>query len=1188
MRFARSPRLYAVVVFFCLIVSVMPARADRHTVDQAADNWAEQLAGESTDDFLRDLEKDVPIDPSARNALKGALKSFIKRKIKERLIPGNISLAMESILNAIRDKLKTQRGDPCQLAAINTAWNSLGIYRVLRGAANTFPEVLGGAAGGAGILRNIGAAIAGQVRKRIEEAIDRYLADYRVETFAETRSAFGCNVTIRVVWIKQKGEYHYVLMGDCGCKDIPVRGGGRTMKLSRWSITGKGSAAWVGEEREKANEDNVVPQSAIRGRAAPPRMSVSAICCRQNTPETPGYDPWSFDPPPQTERPRTGTTPQPPRVTTGTDPEPVPRTRTNEEVLEENRGNQDPTGAIPEIPAGPVCPEEKQKLQTAAFNAWRAAVDRKELAQAAVERLEGDRLDGKTVSDADMQTAQDAVTAADAHLKAAERAREAADALETTDCPKPDDHSGLIPSEPVEEGYAIAVEVPERCVGTWYYLDSGVSEPDSSINISYAPEELVDTPETVTTDEPEIPVCTSTPTETGQPETPTPPTDEDQPSPPTTTTEVPPEQPEEPEEPDLGLVKADITVVELALSSVQTGEPVEGATLKLLQPAPELPSNDETAETDAALTSAENYQEDVPAATADETGTVALQLTQAEDGANEPELALVEEPEDGTAAGQETAAAPADKREIKIDTAPSRQLVVAGNKPMTGLPASLAPAASKICIRRGFRVGPTPVFVVDVPQAEVPAFTGSLGSSEVISWFEPDPCRKKEFSDPFFKSKGLWGQKFDNQWAIKRVGYDVGKPPLQSRPTDKPVTVAVIDTGIDWYHPDLPHSAIWINPNETRGNGRDDDGNGYVDDIMGWNFIRASRKPWDYDGHGTFVAGVIAAGRDNGTGIVGLNPSARIMVLKALDAFGRGHASHVAEAIAYAADNGARVINLSLGGRGLTKVEQLAVDHARAKGAIIVAASGNAGKSVSQFSPAGLNGVITVSATDRRDKRAGFSNWGTAVDIAAPGVDVLSLRARRTDLLAFISGVKYNKGEGIVGDDRAYYRASGTSFSAPIVAGTLSLLLSRNPALKPDQAIRMILQSATDIETPGVDNYSGYGLIDAEAALKADPEYFIESRIDGAKVVGGSKPAVRIIGTAAASEFAEAAILIGKGDRPEKWFRVNKAIVKPVLDGALMDLPAKFFAGAKSWTIRLITTHKNGTRREARFALRLG
>ena len=313
------------------------------------------------------------------------------------------------------------------------------------------------------------------------------------------------------------------------------------------------------------------------------------------------------------------------------------------------------------------------------------------------------------------------------------------------------------------------------------------------------------------------------------------------------------------------------------------------------------------------------------------------------------------------------------------------------------------------------------------------------------------------------------------------------------------------------------------------------------------------------------------------------------MVLRALDAFGRGHASMTAAAIAYAVDNGARVINLSMGGPGPSRTAQLAVDYARQKGVVVVVAAGNSGAQISGYAPSGLNGVITVSATDRRDRRAPFSNWGPGIDIAAPGIDVLSLRARKTDLLALIRGVKYEKGAGIVGEDRAYYRASGTSFATPLVTGTVSLLFSRNPKLSGEQASRMVLNSAHDIETPGIDNFTGYGLLDAVAALKASPGYFVESRIAGVKVVRkGGRPRLELIGTADADKFAGAIVQIGKGDAPDKWLSVKGKITAPIRNSALKDLPVRLFRGAKRWTIRLITTDKDGSQREARFSLKLG
>ena len=498
-------------------------------------------------------------------------------------------------------------------------------------------------------------------------------------------------------------------------------------------------------------------------------------------------------------------------------------------------------------------------------------------------------------------------------------------------------------------------------------------------------------------------------------------------------------------------------------------------------------------------------------------------------------------------------------------------------------------AGGEARVLRTFGIGGRTFHAVAVPAGAAEGFARAAARGGFV---EADACRRavRTGDDPHFAGAGLWGQDFDNQWAIRRAGFEPANGDTWPDPaTLAPVTVAVIDSGIDWYHPDLPGGALWRNDREVPGNGTDDDGNGYADDLIGWNFIDNHAKPWDEDGHGTFVAGVIAAGRGNGTGIAGINPAARIMVLKALDAFGRGHASMVAEAIAYAADNGARVVNLSLGGRTLTRIEQAAVDHAVARGAVVVVAAGNDGEEVAGYSPAGLEGVITVTATDRADRRAGFSNWGPAIDIAAPGVDVLSLRARRTDLLSLIPGVKYEAGAGIVGEDRAYFRASGTSFAAPIVSGTLSLIMARDPTVTAAQARRMVLHSARDIETPGVDNYTGYGLIDAAAAVTASPDYYLESRISGVLVTKqGGKTILRVLGTADADRFGKATILLGQGAEPAKWLRVNVAIGEPVADGTLMDLPAALFKGARTWTIRLVTEHATGAKREARFKLTLG
>lgn len=739
------------------------------------------------------------------------------------------------------------------------------------------------------------------------------------------------------------------------------------------------------------------------------------------------------------------------------------------------------------------------------------------------------------------------------------------------------------------QGFAVSYSDPNLCVASVIYTNGRqiLDSIDRDRTATPAP-----STEARSTPADEIPDCVPVPVLTGVPALPAPETGAPAakaPKQPADSGKQPPsaakpseaEQEEQP--PELGLVKAQETLISLVLVNEDNGEPLQGATIRLLGAEPDLPGGPVP---DASLTGPEQFAADVDGAELGDDGQLLLSVTpQADDDL--AGITLTEVPVDDDVAAKQ----PAATRTVRV-AKQNPQLVVATSANWRRLPTRLAPQGARICINRNFSIGDSRVHVVSVPGRHVDEFTRNATDWEATDFVETDPCRNKEAAgDPLYESSGLWGQKFDNQWAIKRVGFEEEKlPQWQKKPaTAEDVTVAVIDTGLDWYHPDISHDRIWTNPNEVQGNGIDDDNNGYVDDIVGWNFVRNRNKPWDYDGHGTFVTGVIAAAQNNGIGISGISSSARIMPLKALDAFGRGYASMAAEAINYAAEHGARIINLSLGGRTLTKVEQLAIDHARSRGAIVVVAAGNSGKSVADFSPAGLRGVVTVTATDRADKRAGFSNWGPLVDIAAPGVDVLSLRARRTDLLSLIRGVKYKRGEGILGEDRSYYRASGTSFATPIVTGTITEILAGNPRLTADQAVRMVLHSARDIETPGVDNYTGYGLLDATAALAADPDYFNESRINGVKVITRSgKPVLRVLGTSDANDFKEAVIRLGKGTNPKKWLEVNRKILKPVDKDTLIELPAGVFKGAKQWTIRLITRHKNGAEREARFSLKLG
>ncbi|MDX1707267.1 MAG: S8 family peptidase, partial [Desulfobacterales bacterium] len=205
------------------------------------------------------------------------------------------------------------------------------------------------------------------------------------------------------------------------------------------------------------------------------------------------------------------------------------------------------------------------------------------------------------------------------------------------------------------------------------------------------------------------------------------------------------------------------------------------------------------------------------------------------------------------------------------------------------------------------------------------------------------------------------------------------------------VVVAVIDSGVDVNHEDL-EANLWINTGEVADNGIDDDANGYIDDINGWDFLVNDNDPRDAHGHGTHVAGTIAAVGDNNKGVTGVSWSAKIMVLRFLDAWGLGSTANAIAAIEYASSMGADIINNSWGGGGYNQALKDAID---ASGALVVCAAGNSSRnndSIPHYpSSYTSTNIIAVAATNQNDQLAGFSNYGNvSVDVAAPGTNIYS------------------------------------------------------------------------------------------------------------------------------------------------------------------------------------------------------
>jgi len=252
-------------------------------------------------------------------------------------------------------------------------------------------------------------------------------------------------------------------------------------------------------------------------------------------------------------------------------------------------------------------------------------------------------------------------------------------------------------------------------------------------------------------------------------------------------------------------------------------------------------------------------------------------------------------------------------------------------------------------------------------------------------------------NDPLFSR--LWGLNNNGQSVYGTsgtAGADVDGPEAWDvTQGSNTVIIAVIDTGVDYNHPDLAGN-IWSNPGEVAGNSLDDDHNGYVDDIRGWDFVDNDNEPMDVYGHGTHVSGTTAAVGNNSIGVAGVCWQAKIMPLRVFDAFGGSATSaRIIAAVGYAVNRGAKVINASFGGPDYSQAEYDALSSANSAGVLFVAAAGNetANNDTTPFYPAGYNlpNIISVAATDQNDDLTYFSNYGaTSVHVAAPGQNIYS------------------------------------------------------------------------------------------------------------------------------------------------------------------------------------------------------
>jgi len=418
------------------------------------------------------------------------------------------------------------------------------------------------------------------------------------------------------------------------------------------------------------------------------------------------------------------------------------------------------------------------------------------------------------------------------------------------------------------------------------------------------------------------------------------------------------------------------------------------------------------------------------------------------------------------------------------------------------------------------------LFRVNLPaNVSVSHAVEALRSQSTIAVAQPDYMVHAAVvpNDPSFGS--LWG--LDNTGQNGgTTGADIGAPTAWNTSTGTGRTVvAVIDTGVDYTHPDLAAN-MWRNPGEIPGNGIDDDGNGYRDDFYGYDFANNDPNPMDDNGHGTHVAGTIGAVGDNGIGVAGVDWHAKIMALKFLDSSGSGYLSDAVRALNYAVANGARVVNNSYGGGGYDAAMATAISNARAHGVILVAAAGNDGTNndTSPVYPANYAGdnLISVAATDRNDRLATFSNYGhSTVDIAAPGVSIYST----------LPGGRYGT-------------YSGTSMATPHVTGALALVWDAHPSWSYRQVIDAVLNSADS--TSSVVGEVASGRLDVGRAinyLTATPEPTTDTA--GPAVTG-----VTFLGTG--SSISKARVTFSEPLTPTSFTYVDVSMTRP--DGRPMTI----------------------------------
>ena len=426
--------------------------------------------------------------------------------------------------------------------------------------------------------------------------------------------------------------------------------------------------------------------------------------------------------------------------------------------------------------------------------------------------------------------------------------------------------------------------------------------------------------------------------------------------------------------------------------------------------------------------------------------------------------------------------------------------------------------------------------VVEVPRGMDPSVLTATEGVELVR-----PLTRFRLHDGALTDDSL----ADRQYALHRVG----ATGAWKRATGKGIVVGIIDTGIDWMHEDLVDALDVSTKEDRNGNrrfdpwpptdtiggvsgdldGLDNDGNGVVDDVIGVDVVNQSVRnlgddrtfdpiPFDEQGHGTLVGGVIAATPNNRKGIAGLAYDARLRIVRAFDATGNGEEDDIASAIIYLAQQGVDVINMSFGDGADSPLMHDAIRYASLRGCVLVASVGNTGTVSRQF-PAGYDEVIAVASTGDENRRSPFSSTGALVALCAPGQAVVTTSVASR-----------------------YRTVNGTSFSAPYVAATVAMMRERFADL-PVSAVRATLQQRSlDLGAPGWDDLFGAGLVQADRVLEDGPWSRVEitSPRNEVEINPLETPQIDVVGSTMLSSFAGYELAWGEGLAPRSWNTVGR------------------------------------------------